>query len=49
MTDREKRELTRRGFLEKAGQGLAAASAFGAMANRALAQQVPEPPGRKMG
>ncbi len=49
MTDREKRELTRRGFLEKAGQGLAAASAFGAMANRTLAQQVPEPPGRKMG
>jgi predicted dehydrogenase len=49
MTDREKRELTRRGFLEKAGQGLAAATAFGALANRALAQQVPEPPGRKLG
>ncbi|HEU0106906.1 MAG TPA: Gfo/Idh/MocA family oxidoreductase [Vicinamibacteria bacterium] len=49
MTDSKKRELTRRGFLEKAGQGLAAASAFGAMANRAFAQAVPEPPGRKMG
>src|SRR5260221_10525421 len=49
MTDSKKRELTRRGFLEKASQGLAAASAFGAMANRAFAQAVPEPPGRKMG
>jgi predicted dehydrogenase len=48
MTDKENKELTRRGFLEKAGQGLAAASAF-AMANRAFAQQVPEPPGRKAG
>ncbi len=49
MTDSRKRELTRRGFLEKAGQGLAAASALGSMATRAFAQQVPEPPGRKMG
>jgi predicted dehydrogenase len=49
MTERGKSGLTRRGFLEKAGQGLAAASAFGAMANRAFGQQVPEPPGRKAG
>src|SRR5712664_2756600 len=49
MTDSKKRELTRRGFLEKAGQGLAAASALGSMATHAFAQQVPEPPGRKIG
>ena len=49
MPDRAEKGLTRRRFLEKAGQGLAATSAFGAMANRAFAQQVPEPPGRKAG
>jgi predicted dehydrogenase len=49
MTVRDKRELTRRGFLGKAGQGLAAASALGSMAARAFGQQVPEPPGRKVG
>ena len=49
MPDRAEKGLTRRRFLEKAGQGLAAASAFSAMANRAFAQAVPEPPGRKMG
>src|SRR5438876_9354147 len=36
MPDRAEKGLTRRRFLEKAGQGLAAASAFGAMANRAF-------------
>src|SRR4051812_28704504 len=49
MDDHTKRDLTRRGFLEKAGQGLAAASALGSLATRAFAQQVPEPPGRKAG
>ena len=49
MPDRVERELTRRRFLERAGQGLAAASALGAMTRRAFAQQVPEPPGRKVG
>ena len=49
MPDRAERELTRRRFLEKAGQGLAAASALGTMATRAFGQQVPEPPGRKAG
>jgi predicted dehydrogenase len=49
MADREGRGLTRRRFLERTGQGLAAASAFGTMARRAFAQNVPEPPGRKMG
>jgi predicted dehydrogenase len=49
MTERGGREVTRRRFLEVTGQGLAAASAFGAMARSAFAQQVPEPPGRKVG
>ena len=49
MPDRAEKGLTRRRFLERAGQGLAAASAFGAMTRRAFAQQVPEPPGRKVG
>jgi predicted dehydrogenase len=49
MGERAARMITRRGFLEKTGQGLAAASAFGAMARRAFAQTVPEPPGRKAG
>jgi len=49
MPDRADKGLTRRRFLERTGQGLAAASAFGAMARRAFAQNVPEPPGRKIG
>src|ERR1043165_3029691 len=49
MPDRAETGLTRRRFLERAGQGLAVASAFGTMARRALAQQVPEPPGRQLG
>jgi predicted dehydrogenase len=49
MTDRTEKGLTRRRFLERAGQGLAAASALGSMATRAFGQQVPEPPGRKLG
>ena len=42
-------DLTRRSFLQKAGGSLAAAQALGALATRAAAQQVPEPPGRKLG
>jgi predicted dehydrogenase len=42
-------DLTRRSFLRKAGSGLAAAQALGALATRAAAQPVPEPPGRKLG
>jgi predicted dehydrogenase len=49
MPDRADKGLTRRRFLERAGQGLAVAGAFGTMARRASAQQVPEPPGRKAG
>src|SRR5262245_29337968 len=42
-------DLTRRSFLRKAGGGLAAAQAIGALAAKAQAQQVPEPPGKKLG
>jgi len=42
-------DLTRRSFLRKAGGGLAAAQALGALAAKANAQQVPEPPGKKLG
>jgi predicted dehydrogenase len=49
MSDRRQKDLTRRSFLAKAGQGLAAAQALGSIASRASAQQVPEPPGRKLG
>jgi predicted dehydrogenase len=49
MTDRKAVEMTRRSFIERAGQGLAAVSALGSMNTRAFAQQVPEPPGRKLG
>ena len=42
-------DLSRRSFLRKAGEGLAAAQATLALAAPALAQQVPEPPGPKLG
>ena len=42
-------DITRRSFLRRAGSGLAAAQATLALARPALAQQVPEPPGRKLG
>src|SRR4051812_47911541 len=49
MSDRTKRDMTRRRFLEKAGQGMAAVGALTSVATRAFAQNVPEPPGRKLG
>jgi len=49
MPDTPKRNLSRRVFLANAGSGLAAVQAVGALATRAAAQQVPEPPGRKLG
>jgi predicted dehydrogenase len=49
MSDTRQKDLTRRGFLAKAGRGLATAQALGALATRASAQQVPEPPGRRLG
>ena len=49
MSNSRHDDITRRGFLTKAGQGLAATGALGTLATRAAAQQVPEPPGRKVG
>ncbi len=46
---RPKDDLTRRSFLRKAPGTLAAAQALGALAAKAGAQQVPEPPGKKLG
>ncbi len=40
---------TRREFLKKAGQGVVAAHLSSALTQRASAQQVPDPPGRKLG
>ena len=44
-------DITRRGFLTKAGKTLLAANVAGALLNNASAQQlyVPDPPGRKLG
>ncbi len=49
MPDSRDGDITRRGFLVKAGQGLAVTQALGALATSASAQQVPDPPGRKAG
>jgi len=49
MSDPRKHDITRRRFLAKAGQGLVAAKAVGALTATAAAQTVPEPPGKKLG
>lgn len=50
MSDSSKKVITRRGFLARSGQAVAAANALGALwTTRASAQQVPEPPGKKLG
>jgi predicted dehydrogenase len=50
MADSLAREITRRGFLVKVGQGLAAANVAGTFIHNTAAQQfVPDPPGRKLG
>lgn len=44
------KEITRRGFIGKVGQGLIAANVGGAVLQKAHAQlRVPEPPGKKLG
>jgi predicted dehydrogenase len=50
MSDSPK-EITRRGFLAKVGQGLVAANVAAALVKDTVAQQlvVPDPPGKKMG
>jgi predicted dehydrogenase len=50
MADSRAREITRRGFLVKVGQGLAAANVAGTFIHNTTAQQfVPDPPGKKLG
>ena len=49
MSDPSRDDITRRLFLANAGRGLCATGALGALATRVSAQQVPEPPGRKVG
>ena len=49
MSEPRENDFTRRRFLTRAGGGLAAAGALGALARRVFGQQVPEPPGKKMG
>jgi predicted dehydrogenase len=52
MPDSPEKEISRRGFLGKVGQGLAAATAAGTLLKSASAEQglvVPDPPGKKLG
>jgi len=50
MSDSFTREITRRGFITKVGQGLVAANvAGGLLKDAAAAVQVPDPPGKKLG
>jgi hypothetical protein len=50
MSDLLGKEITRRGFLTKVGQGLAVANVAGALFKDATAQLVvPDPPGQKLG
>jgi predicted dehydrogenase len=49
MSEAREKNITRRRFLATAGHGLAAASAVGTLAARASGQQVPDPPGKKLG
>jgi predicted dehydrogenase len=49
MSDLPEKELTRRGFLARVGGGIVAANLAGTVPDRTTAQQVPEPPGKKLG
>ena len=50
MSNPHDKDITRRRFLARTGQGLVATNALGTLlAARAHAQQVPEPPGKKLG
>jgi predicted dehydrogenase len=43
------KDLTRRGFITRVGGGIVAANLVGSAFNRTAAQQVPDPPGKKLG
>jgi len=49
MSSGFEQDVTRRRFLKKAGQGLLAVNAAGVLVGCAAAQQVPDPPGKKVG
>jgi predicted dehydrogenase len=49
MSDLSPKELTRRGFITKVGQGLVAANFAGTLLKSAAALEVPDPPGKKLG
>src|ERR1700754_2209192 len=49
MSDHEGKEITRRGFLTRAGAGLIAANTAAALRSRASGQRVPDPPEKKLG
>jgi predicted dehydrogenase len=50
MSDSSPKEITRRGFITKVGQGLVAANLAGTLLKNAVAElQVPDPPGKKLG
>ena len=49
MSDPFPKEITRRGFITKVGQGLVAANLSGTFLKRAAALEVPDPPGKKLG
>src|SRR3984893_3186339 len=49
MSDSVEKEVTRRGFLTTVCGSLVAANLSGAVLGRASAQQVPDPPGKKLG
>ncbi len=49
MSDSKENEITRRGFLTKAGQGLAVANLTGAFLAKASADTVAQPPAKKLG
>jgi predicted dehydrogenase len=45
----EPKDLTRRGFINRVGGSIVAANFVGSALNRTAAQQVPDPPGKKLG
>jgi predicted dehydrogenase len=50
MSDSNSRDITRRGFIAKVGQGLVLANVAGGLLHKAEAQlKVPDPPGKKLG
>jgi hypothetical protein len=50
MSGLSPKEITRRGFITRVGQGLVAANLAGTLLKSAAAEvQVPDPPGKKLG